>query len=305
MRAAPSVVVIVLSWNGREDTLACLRSLAAVTYAPLSIVCVDNGSTDGSADAVAAEYPSVRLERLDRNHGFAGGMNAGIRVALEEGADLVLTLNNDTVVEPGFLEPLVSALSTDPASAAACSQMLFAGDPPRVWYAGASWRPRRGYQGRHVRYGRSPVAREAPPYVTDRACAGAMLAPRPVLERVGMFDEQLFAYGEDVDWSLRAHEVGLHVLVVPTSIVRHRVSAASGGESSPATIYYGVRNMLEVSERHAPLGRLGTWRRRAVLLAAHVAQALLSSQRGPGLRAVRDGWRDFRRRRFGPRPSVS
>jgi GT2 family glycosyltransferase len=300
VRASPAVSVVVLSWNGREDTLACLGSLASVTHHPLSVICVDNGSTDGSPEAVAAAFPAVRLLRLPRNAGFAGGMNAGIREALESGADHVLTLNNDTLVDPGFVEPLAAA--TGAGVAAACAQVLFADPPDRVWYAGARFRPRRGYQGRHLHYGRPPLAPTLPPYETDRACAGAMLVPRPVLERVGLFDESLFAYGEDVDWSLRARRAGLRVLVVPASVVRHKVSAASGGEGSPATVYYDLRNGLTVAERHAPLGRIGTLYRRAEAVAAHAAQAVLFSRaRASARRAVRDGWRDFRRGRLGER----
>jgi GT2 family glycosyltransferase len=301
MSQQPRVAVVVLSWNGREDTLDCLGSLAECTYRSLDIVCVDNGSTDGSADAVAAAFPRARLIPLTANLGFAGGMNAGLRAALDMGADAALTLNNDMVVEPGVVEPLVAALAADPRAAAACSQVLFAEPPDRVWYAGARWRPRRGHHGRHLGYGGPPLDGATPPFATERACAGAMLVPRAALESVGLFDEALFAYAEDVDWSLRARSSGLRVLVVPASIVRHRVSAASGGASSPATIYYGLRNGLVVAERHAGLGRVGTALRRAESVAAHAAQALLSRRRRAGLRAVLEAWRDVRRARLGPR----
>lgn len=301
MSTSPSVHVVVLSWNRREDTLGCLASIDAATYPELSVVCVDNGSSDGSADAVEASFPDVRVSRLAGNLGFAGGMNVGIRAALEAGADHVLTLNNDMVVEPGFVEPLVAAVAGDSRVAAACSQILFADPPHRIWYAGARFRARRGYHGRHLHYGCPPFGPETPPYPTDRACAGAMLVPRSVLERVGLFDESLFAYGEDVDWSLRARSEGIHVLVVPASVVWHKVSASSGGESSPATIYYDLRNGLVVAERWSPLGRAGTFVRRVEAVLAHVLQAVLfSPRRLDALRAVRDGWRDLRRRRLGP-----
>ncbi len=239
--------------------------------------------------------------RLDRNLGFAGGMNRGIDTALRRGADAVLTLNNDMVVEPGFVEPLVTALADGPEAGAACAQILFADDPPRVWYAGARYDPRRGYQGRQLGYGGPPLLATTPPFETERACAGAMLVPRSVLERVGTFDEALFAYAEDTDWSLRTRAAGYRLLVVPASVVRHAVSAASGGESSPATIYYDLRNSLAVAERHAPLGGIGTRRRRLVAIAAHLVQALLSTRKAAGVEAVRDAWRDLRAGRTGER----
>ena len=295
------VTAIVLSWNGRERTLACLRSLEHVTYRPFSVVVVDNGSSDGSADAVAAEHPDASLVRLRENLGFAGGMNAGIRAAFEDGADAVVLLNNDMEVEPGFVEPLVSAIADDPESGAACAQILFTGEPARIWYAGAMFNERRGHSGRNVGYGEPPLSPTIPPYPTDRACGGAMLFTAHVSESVGLFDENLFAYAEDTDWSLRARRAGLHSLVVPASVVRHAVSASSGGESSPMSIYYALRNSLVVAERWAPLGAFRTWLRRLEAVAAYVMQALLSRRRTDGLRAVRDAWRDFRRGRLGPR----
>lgn len=296
------VAAVVLSWNGRERTLACLRSLEQVTYRPFSVIVVDNGSEDGSADAVAIEHPGLRLVRLSQNLGFAGGMNIGARTAFAEGADAVLLLNNDMEVEPGFVEPLVQALRADPAAAAACAQILLAGEPPRVWYAGASFDPRRGHQGRNLRYGKPPLPLTSPPYASNRACGGAMLFTAATYDRLGLFDEALFAYAEDTDWSLRARHAGMHSLVVPASVVHHAVSASSGGESSPNTIYYDLRNSLVVAERWAALGPAGTWLRRAEAVLAHAAQALLSHRRREGLRAVWEGWRDFRRGSLGPRP---
>jgi GT2 family glycosyltransferase len=296
------VAPVVLAWNGRDDTLLCLQSLERALYRPLDTIVVDNASHDGTPEAVESEHPSVTVVRNDRNLGFAGGMNVGIRCALERGADAVLTLNNDMVVDEAFVEPLVAALEEHAGAAAACSQILFADDPPRVWYAGARYDGRRGYQGRHTAYGRPPLPPTVPAYETDRACGGAMLATRIALETVGLFDEDLFAYGEDTDWSLRASRAGLQLLVVPASVVRHRVSASTGGESSPATLYYDLRNGIAVAERHVPLGGAGTLRRRAVAVAAHVAQALLSRRRRAGLRAVLQAYRDVRSGRLGPRP---
>ena len=298
---APSVAVVVLSWNGREDTLACLRSLARVDYPDLRVIVVDNASEDGSAEAVADAFPSVELIRNDANRGFAGGMNVGLQRALALGADFALTLNNDTEADERFVRMLVAEARRRPAVGALCAKILFHAEPDRIWYAGAAFDPRRGYHGRHRGYGERDDGAYEAVVETGRACAAAMLVPRTALERVGLFDESLFAYAEDVDWSLRARERELRLVVVPASRVWHKVSSASGGESSPGTIYYDLRNLLVVCERHAPLGRLGTWRRRATLVAAHAAQALLSPRRREGLVAVAEAWRDFRRGRLGAR----
>ena len=295
----PRVAAVVLGWNGREDTLACLRSLQRATYPELSIVVVDNGSTDGGPEAVAAEFPAVRLLPLGENRGFAGGVNAGADAALGDGADAVLLLNNDATVEPGFLEPLVDVACAEGVGAA-CAQILDSATG-RIWYAGARYDPRRGHQGRHTGYGDPPLSPSTPPYETERACGGAMLIPRAALEEVGPLDETLFAYAEDVDWSMRARRAGLRILVVPASVVHHRVSASTGGAASPDSLYYALRNGLTVAERNAAEGRLGTLRRRAAAAAAFSVQALRSPRRVDGLRAVGDALRDARRGRLGAR----
>jgi len=295
----PRVAAVVLGWNGREDTLACLRSLDGATYPELTVVVVDNASTDGGPEAVAAEFPDVRLLRLDENRGFAGGVNAGAAAALDDGADAVFLLNNDATVEPGFLEPLVDATRAE-GIGATCAQILDSATG-RIWYAGASYDPRRGHQGRHTGYGDPPLPPETGPYGTDRACGGAMLVPRAALEEVGPLDETLFAYAEDVDWSLRARAAGLRILVVPASVVHHRVSASTGGAASPDSLYYALRNGLVVAERNHDSGGLGTVLRRGEAAAAFTLQALRSPRRVDGLRAVREGLRDARRRRLGAR----
>ena len=297
---SPLVVAVVLSWNRREDTLACLRSLAGEGYPRLRVVVVDNASADGSAEAVRAGFPDVELVRNEVNRGYAGGMNDGIRRALELGADHVLLLNNDVEVEPGFVGALVDEAARRPDAGALCPLMVFADRPDLVWYAGAPFDPARGYNGRITGY-REPASGFTNVTETDRAAGTAMLVPRPVLERVGMFDEELFAYSEDTDWSVRAREAGYRLLVVPAGRIRHKVSVSSGGENSPATLYYGLRNALAVAERHAPLGPVGTWRRRLVALGVHLVQALRSRRRREALRAVLEGWRDWRRGRLGPR----
>lgn len=297
------VAVVILSWNGRDETLACLASLAAVTSPELAVIVVDNGSSDGTSEALPAAFPAIELVRSEANLGFAEGCNVGIRRGLERGASAVLLLNNDVEVDPGFVEALIEEAARRPDAGALCSKVLYLDPPDLIWYAGASFDPHSGYNGRQRGYRERDDGRFDAVVETERACGAAMLIPRPVLDAVGLFDGALFAYSEDTEWSLRARAAGYRLYVVPASRVWHKVSVASGGESSPATLYYGVRNTIEVCERFAPLGRIGTRRRRGVLVAAHLAQALLSHRRREGVAAVVQGYRDLRARRFGQRSS--
>ena len=303
MPADGLVAVVVLTWNGRDDTLGCLASLSAVSHPELATIVVDNGSSDGTAEALAAAFPAVELIRSELNLGFAEGCNVGIRRALERGAHYVLVLNNDVEVDPGFAEALLEEARRRPEAGALCSKLLYLDPPDLIWFAGARFDPRSGYNGRQRGYRERDDGRFDEVVESDRACGAAMLVPRAVLEEVGLFDPELFAYSEDTDWSLRARAAGHAVYVVPASRVWHKVSVASGGENSPSTLYYGIRNTIEVCERYAPLGRLAGARRRFVLLSAHVAQALLSRRRRAGLVAVWQGYRDLRARRFGQRSS--
>ncbi len=295
------VGVVILSWNGLSDTLGCLASLSAVSYPELATIVVDNGSSDHVAEVLAEAYPSVEVIRSESNLGFAGGSNLGIVRALERGCSYVLLLNNDIEVEADFVAALVEAAASRPRAGALCSKVLFLDPPDRIWFAGADYDPGAGYNGRQRGYGELDDGRFDAVVESDRACGASMLIPRAVLEEVGDFDAALFAYCEDSDWSVRARRAGYVLYVVPASRVWHKVSGSTGGESSPSTLYYGLRNALELAERYAPLEPARDRRRRAVLVTVHVLQALRSRRRLAGLRAVADGYRDQRAGRFGQR----
>ena len=283
------IVAVVLSWNGREDTLACLESLRGI-----ETVCVDNGSTDGSADAVAERFPGVELIRTGVNLGFAAGNNVGIRRALDRGADWVLLLNNDALAEDGLVEALERAAATRPDAGVLACKVLFA-DSGRIWYSGASFGSILG-RSRHTGFG----GPDGPGELGDtvRATGTGMAVSRAAIERAGLFDEELFLYAEDLEWCLRIEAAGFAIVYVPDARVRHRVSASSGGAGSPTTSYYETRNMLAVVERHRPLPRGATGLRRALVVAPRILQNVRRPQ--SAYAAVR-GWRDYRRGRMGRR----
>jgi GT2 family glycosyltransferase len=300
---APSWWTIVLSWNGREETLACLDSLTRATGPEDAVVVVDNGSHDGSAEAVEHAHPGVALLRNGANLGFAGGNNVGIRHALAHGAEWVVLLNNDAELEPDALDRLRAAAGRHPDVGILAGKLFFREPADRIWFAGQRFRPLFGYSGRPRGYGRpdAPEFREEVP--TDRAAGAFMAVSRAAIERAGLLDEDLFAYVEDVDWSLRIREAGMTVILVPDALARHGVSASTGGErGSTHALYYGVRNTVVVSERHRRLPQPLKAARRLLILAVFLAQALLMSEgRAPFVRAVLQGWSDLRAGRMGER----
>lgn len=295
--------IVVLNWNGREDTLACLQSLRALEGDPVQVVVADNGSTDGSVPAIREQFPEVTLIENGANLGFSGGNNAGIRHALQHGADWVVLLNNDATLQPGAIDALRRAARERPDAGAFAGKLFFADPPDLIWFAGQRFSPLIGYSGRPRGYRKpdAPQYRERVP--VDRAAGAFMAVSRSALERAGLLDEDLFAYVEDVDWSLRIRESGCALLLEPDAIAVHRVSASTGGErGSTHALYYGMRNMIIVCDRHRPLPRPLAALRRWELWAIFMGQALLiSDSRRPFVQAVREGYRDARRGRLGER----
>jgi GT2 family glycosyltransferase len=294
--------VIVLSWNGKRDTLACLDSLRRLGRDDVAVVCVDNGSVDGSVEAIREQHPKVELIENGSNLGYSGGNNAGIRHALERGARWVVLLNNDAVIAPDAIDAFELAARAHPGAGILSGKVLFQEPPDRIWFAGQRFNATLGYSGRPRGYGRTdgPLYSEIVP--TERAAGALMAVSSAAVEATGLLDEELFAYIEDVDWSLRVRAAGLAVLFVPDARAWHAVGGSTGGEyGSTHTLYYGVRNTVVVCERHRPLGRLGTLMRRTAILASYLA---LVPPRRPwrrSLKAVVDGFRDARTGRMGAR----
>ena len=289
------LVAVVLNWNGGDDTPRARASLAGV-----ETLCVDNGSTDGSDADVGTRFPAVELIRTGANLGFAGGNNVGIRRALERGADWVLLMNQDAVADPGLADALARAAERRPDAGVLACKVLFE-DGETVMYAGASFNTWLGYSGRRRGFGEPDRFHESND--VGRADGAAMAVSRALVDRVGMLDEELFLYVEDVDLSLRARAAGFAVVFVPDAIVRHRGSTSTGGAASTTNLYYSTRNTIAVVERHRPLPRGFAVLRRAVVVGAHLAQALGHRNRGAAARAVLAGRRDARTGRLGQRRS--
>jgi GT2 family glycosyltransferase len=255
-----SLWIVVLNWNGLRDTRALLPTLAACR-APdgwtVTVLVVDNGSTDGSVDALGREFPDIRLLPLGENRRFAGGNNPGIRLALDEGAHAVMLLNNDTKADPGLLEHLVRALDQNPQAGAAAPIIYFGAPSRAIWYAGGRCVPSLGltaHRGLRERDEGHYRMVEETGYLTG--CC--LLARREVWEQVGLLDEAYFIYAEDADWSLRARAAGWHLLFVPTARLWHEVSA-SAGAASGFKIYHRLRANARLCARHARgIGRV-TW----------------------------------------------
>ena len=244
------VSVIVLNWNGKHHLERCLSSVLKQTYPNFEVVLVDNASIDGSVEFVREGFPEVRIIRNEENLGFAAGNNVAIRATR---GNYIATLNNDTRVDPHWLEELVSAAEADPKVGMCSSKMLFLHRPDIINStgisldkAGIAW-DRRG--------GERDKGEESRPIEVFGPCAGAALYRRAMLEGVGLFDEDFFAYFEDVDLAWRARLAGWRCLYVPTAKVYHLYSA-TGVEGSPFKNYLMGRNKVWMILKNYPTPEL-------------------------------------------------
>jgi len=280
-----TLTVVVLNWNGLADTRALLPTLERCRIPDgwrMRVMVVDNGSTDGSVDALPREFPGVEFVPLGENRRFAGGNNEGLRRSLARGDDAIMLLNNDTQADPGLVEHLLLTLEQDPGAGAAAPLIYFAAPTRRIWYAGGRCLPALGHAShrglRALDDGRYRAV-ESTGYLTG--CC--LLARREVWERVGLLDERYFIYAEDCDWCLRARRAGFGLRFVPTARLWHQVSASSGA-SSPWKIYQRLRANLTLFARHARgFGRL-TWL--PAFAAQQAALAAWLALRGHGAAAL-------------------
>lgn len=253
-----NVCVVVLNWNQHALTASCVRSLLALDYSDYRIVVVDNGSQDGSAEKLRAEFGDrVHIIVNPTNLGFAAGNNVGIRYALANGAQFIMLLNNDTVVSPGLLEPLISVLKSRQGVAAVTPKILYYHAPNRIWAAGGRIRWLRG-DARSRGQGEVDHGQYDQPQIVDYATGCCLLIPRWAFERVGLLDEGYFAYYEDTDWCMRARKIGLEIRYEPRASIRHVAGASTkhaarsqhSETTTPFVYYLTARNHLHFIHQH-------------------------------------------------------
>ncbi len=245
------VAAVVVNWNQRELLLEAVGSLHRSRYSSLSVIVVDNGSTDGSADEIELQYPGTAVIRNWKNLGFAIGCNQGLERALNEGARFVLFLNSDAVVDERTVGVLVRHLETHPGAAAVAPLILYHHRPDIIWFGGGEVKLWRGWVGhRHIRRRFDPGRHRPSP--TDYLTGCVFLARARVLKEFGGFDETYGLYAEDVDLSLRLRGAGWELWVTPEAKAWHRVSASTGGEMSPFKAFHRGRSSAVLFKRFTP-----------------------------------------------------
>jgi hypothetical protein len=295
------VACVILNRNRREDTLECLRSVQGGTYGNLHTIVLDCQSTDGSVDAVRSAFPGVRIIELERNLGYPGNNNVGIRAAIESGADWVFVLNDDAVLAPDCVAQLLEAGRDDPRIGVLGPMVYHHDEPDVIQSAGGGLT--RLWQEFHRGQNERDRGQFREPWPAQWISGCAILVRRGVIETAGLLDERFFIYWDETEWCVRASKAGWRIVHVPAAKVWHK-GVQRDYRPKPYVTYYSTRNrLLMLKIQHAPIAA-------RVLAWAQIVRTLASWSVRPKwrhMRSHRDAmWRgavDFVQSRWGEMPA--
>ena len=242
------VYLIILNWNGWQETIECVESCLKLTYSNFHILVVDNGSTDESESILRGRFPDIEFIQTGENLGFAGGNNVGIKHALENGAFYVWLLNNDTLVNPEALSKLVKVADESEKTAIVGSKIYFYDEPQKIWFAGGFWRKNKLFAS-HRGDGEIDFGQYDEVCEVDFITGCSLLIKSSVIKEVGLMNERYFLYWEDIDWNATVFNRGGKILYVPSSLVWHKISG-SIKIHSPLQFRYYIRNTLFFFQKH-------------------------------------------------------
>lgn len=280
MTAQPAVTCILLNWNGWRDTIECLDALKKSSYQNLTVIVVDNDSSNDSVARIRSAHPDILLLKSNKNLGFAGGNNIGIRHALAQQADYVWLLNNDTIPAPDALSTLIAKILTNRSIGAVASVCYYADAPStvQVW-AGARvnlW----------IGYGRNSTEPH-PDEWFDSLYGASMLVARRAIEDVGMLDEGFFHYWEETEFCFRLRKNNWLLAAAQESRVLHKVAASTGGNSLILD-RYATTSLLRLLQLHSGAPRLAMF----IFLSRRFLLRILKLQFSR-CRSVWEGIRDY------------
>jgi GT2 family glycosyltransferase len=245
----PKVSIIILNWNGKEDTIECLESLKKITYPNYEIIVVDNGSTDGSTEFLERTYPDINIIKNEKNLGYAEGNNVGIRDAIKRGTNYLLILNNDTAVDPSFLDKLIGVIESNPKIGVIGPKICYYSEPWLIQSNGekinfwtgntrsTGWRLRDSSIDRNLNF-------------VDFVYGACLLVKADLAERVGLFDSRFFIYSEEMDFCMKIRQTGYKIVCIPDAKIFHKDQVSSSKVSYLAK-YYQTRNRIIFMKRWA------------------------------------------------------
>ncbi len=245
----PTVTIILINYNGVDDTLDCLESLKEIDYPNFRIVVVDNNSSGDDVNIIKSKYADFisKIICSEQNLGFSGGNNLGIKYALENNSDYVLLLNNDTIVEQDFLSVMINKSNEYPEAGIITCRINYFDKKDVAWYSGGYISKIKG----------SGFDLNLPQNSNDTFCSFAsgcnLLIKKEVIEKVGLLDEKYFLYLEDTDYCARAIENRFKIFFTNETKIYHKVCSTTGKEFKNLPLYYSVRNRFYFIKKNYPL----------------------------------------------------
>jgi GT2 family glycosyltransferase len=277
----PLASIIIVNWNGAAHLPVCLDALRAQTFRNFEVIVADNASHDDSLELLARDYPEVNVVALSRNLGFTGGNNAGIRAARGE---IIILLNNDTEVDPHWLEEVVAAFKRHPEAGLVASKMkLF--DRRDTFHTAGDFYRLDGIPGNRGVWmiDRGQYDREE---VVFSACGGSAAYRKSMLDQIGLLDEDFFYSCEDIDLAWRAQLAGWKCVYAPKAVVYHKLSATGGGATAS---FYDGRNFIYVIAKNYPSSLWTKYRGAIIRKQWSLFAAALRAWRGAAARAKMRG----------------
>ncbi len=245
----PKVSIIILNWNGKNDTVECLDSLKKITYPNYEVILVDNGSTDGSVECFNKLYPEIEIIENKENLGFAEGNNVAIRRVVEREIDYVLMLNNDTIVDSEFLSELVEILENNSRIGIVGPTVYYYNEKDRIQSAGGKicW-----YKGSTPHFTNKRDINLNEIKDVDYIMGCALLAKCELFKKIGYLNKDYFAYWEETEWCVRSKKAGYRIVHVSAGKIWHK-----GGSTTKKTSgfyeYHMTRNMFWFMKTHATI----------------------------------------------------
>lgn len=237
----PKVAIILVNYNGKDDTLECLESLQHIDYKNFEIIVVDNGSKESLVKEVSPKYPDVKIIETKENLGFSEGNNVGIRYALEKGHDFYFLLNNDTIVDKNLITELVKAAKKNPLGGVFGAKIFRYHDPSTIDHFGGVWNLNT-VQFDSIGCGQKDEGFDQCRTV-DYVCGCAFFIRKKVIEKIGGLEPSYFLIWEEADYCYQAKKVGFSSISVPQAKVYHKVSSSFTG-GKPQLEYFWWRNRL-------------------------------------------------------------
>lgn len=255
----PLVAVILVNYNGYEDTIACIKSLQKITYPNYKIIVVNNGSSEKPTEGQES-FLRENTKYLDctENKGFSGGNNIGMKYADAFSPKYYLLLNNDTEVKEDFLDVLVDTAENNSDAGLVCGKIYQYYNPGHIWFAGGTMDLERGITT-HYRYNEEDRDFSDRVEEIDFATGCLWLLPVETVQKVGYMDESFFLYCEDDEYCLRLKKHGLKLLYCNRAVIYHKVSQSTGA-NSPMQQYYILRNKLYIIQKYAQKKGRAKWK---------------------------------------------